>query len=147
GGKNGLDHVLWKAEATTTAHSAGVTFTYDSPDGEEGYPGQLRVSASYVLNDDNEFTITLAATTDKSTPVNLTNHCYWNLGGAGSGTILDEELMINADQYLPVDETLIPRGELAAVAGTPFDFRTPHKIGARMGELTNKPRGYDHCYV
>jgi aldose 1-epimerase len=99
------------------------------------------------LNNDNEFKITLAATTDKSTPVNLTNHCYWNLGGAGSGTILDEELVINADQYLPVNETLIPTGELAGVAGTPFDFRSPTKIGARIDQLTNKPRGYDNCYV
>lgn len=147
GGEKGLDRVLWKAEPVTTIDSAGVTFIYDSPDGEEGYPGNLKVSASYVLNNDNEFAIKLAATTDKSTPVNLTNHCYWNLGGAGSGTILDEELMINADQYLPVEETLVPTGELASVAGTPFDFRTPHKIGTHIDQLTNKPRGYDHCYV
>jgi aldose 1-epimerase len=147
GGAKGLDRVLWKAKPVTTADSAGVTFTYDSPDGEEGYPGNLKVSASYVLNNDNELKITLAANTDKPTPVNLTNHCYWNLAGAGSGTILGEELTINADQYLPVDATLIPTGKLASVAGTPFDFLKPHKIGERIEQLTNKPRGYDHCYV
>jgi aldose 1-epimerase len=147
GGLNGLDRALWAAEEVRTVDSVGVNFIYESPDGEEGYPGNLRVVAGYVLNNNDELVITLTATTDKSTPVNLTNHCYWNLSGAGSGTILDHELVINAEKYLPVNEGLIPTGELADVAGTPFDFREPHKIGERIGELTNDPQGYDHCYV
>jgi aldose 1-epimerase len=147
GGKAGLDKVLWKAETYKTANSVGVTFVYDSPDGEEGYPGNLRVSASYLLNNNNELVMAFDATTDKPTPVNLTNHNYWNLAGAGSGTILDQELTINADKYLPVDAGLIPTGELAAVAGTPLDFRKPHKVGERIKELTNTPQGYDHCFV
>jgi aldose 1-epimerase len=147
GGKAGLDKALWKAEQFQTANSVGVTFVYDSPDGEEGYPGNLRVSASYLLNNDNELLMAFDATTDKPTPVNLTNHNYWNLAGAGKGTILDQELTINADKYLPVDAGLIPTGELADVAGTPLDFRQPHKVGERIKELTNTPQGYDHCFV
>jgi aldose 1-epimerase len=147
GGKAGLDKVLWKAEPIETDDSVGVKFVYDSPDGEEGYPGKLRVSASYVLDDDNELTMTFDATTDKPTPVNLTNHNYWNLSGAGSGTILDHQLTISADKYLPVDAGLIPTGELADVAGTPLDFRQPHQVGERIKELPNTPQGYDHCFV
>jgi aldose 1-epimerase len=147
GGENGLDRVLWTAEPIKTDDSVGVKFTYDSPDGEEGYPGKLQIVASYELNNDDELTMTMTATTDKPTPVNLTNHCYWNLGGAGSGTILEDELKVDADKYLPVDAGLIPTGELRDVAGTPFDFREPHKIGERIGELDNKPQGYDHCFV
>jgi aldose 1-epimerase len=147
GGNVGLDRVLWQAEPIEGFESAGIQFTYDSPDGEEGYPGNLRVTATYLLNNNNELVITLAARTDKATPVNLTNHTYWNLGGAGSGTILGHELTIHADQYLPVNEGLIPTGELADVAGTPFDFRQPHQIGERIGQLKNDPQGYDHCYV
>jgi aldose 1-epimerase len=147
GGHNGLDRVLWEAETFKSADSVGVTFVYDSRDGEEGYPGNLRVSASYLLNNENELEIVLTATSDKPTPVNLTNHCYWNLAGASSGTILDHVLMINADNYLAVDEGLIPTGDLVDVAGTPFDFRKPERIGARIRELNNKPQGYDHCFV
>jgi aldose 1-epimerase len=147
GGEKGLDRALWATEEVETVDSVGVNFIYESPDGEEGYPGNLRVVAGYVLNNENELVITLTATTDKPTPVNLTNHCYWNLSGAGSGTVLDHELVINAEKYLPVNEGLIPTGELADVAGTPFDFREAHQIGERIGQLTNKPQGYDHCYV
>jgi aldose 1-epimerase len=147
GGKAGFDKVLWKAETFETANSVGVTFVHDSADGEEGYPGNLRASASYLLNNDNELVMAFDATTDKPTPVNLTNHNYWNLAGAGKGTILDQELTINADKYLPVDAGLIPTGELANVAGTPLDFRQPHKVGERIKQLTNTPQGYDHCFV
>jgi aldose 1-epimerase len=147
GGEKGLDRVLWSTEPHETVDSIGVTFVYESPDGEEGYPGKLRVVAQYVLNNENELVATLSATTDKPTPVNLTNHCYWNLSGAGSGTILGHELVINAEKYLPVDDGLIPTGERADVAGTPLDFREPHKIGERIGQLTNDPQGYDHCFV
>ena len=124
-----------------------MNFIYESPDGEEGYPGKLRVVAGYELNNDDELVITLTATTDKPTPVNLTNHCYWNLSGAGEGTILDHELVINADKYVAVNKELIPTGELLDVAGTPLDFREPRAIGARIRELDNKPQGYDHCFV
>ncbi|HEY3394184.1 MAG TPA: aldose epimerase family protein [Lacipirellulaceae bacterium] len=147
GGEKGLDKVLWKAEPMQTDDAVGVKFTYDSPDGEEGYPGKLSIAATYVLNNNDELVITFDATSDKPTPVNLTNHNYWNLSGAGSGTILDHELTINADKYLPVDEGLIPTGELADVAGTPLDFRQPHKVGERIKQLTNTPQGYDHCFV
>jgi aldose 1-epimerase len=147
GGMNGLDRVLWQAETFETIDAVGVTFTYNSPDGEGGYPGNLRIAATYLVNNDNEIITRLTATTDTPTPVNLTNHCYWNLSGAGEGTILDHELMINADKYLPVDKGLIPTGELRDVAGTPFDFRKPQKIGARIRELDNQPQGYDHCFV
>jgi aldose 1-epimerase len=147
GGEVGLDRVLWQAEPIEGFESGGIQFTYDSPDGEEGYPGNLRVTATYVVNNDNELVISLMATTDKPTPVNLTNHAYWNLGGAGSGTILGHELTIHADKYLPVNEGLIPTGELADVAGTPFDLRQPHQVGERIGQLKNNPQGYDHCYV
>jgi aldose 1-epimerase len=152
GGRNGLDRVLWTAETIETADSVGVTFRYESPDGEEGYPGNLRVTAEYALTNDNELRVTLSATTDKPTPVNLTNHCYWNLAGAplgqsDIGTILDHEVMINADQYLAVDKTQMPTGDIVNVAGTPLDFRQPERIGARIKQLNTTPQGYDHCYV
>ncbi len=147
GGKAGLDKVLWEAEPIESTESVGIRFTYTSPDGEEGYPGNLRIVTTYIINNNNELKITFDATTDKPTPVNLTNHNYWNLAGAGNGTILDQELTINADKYLPVDAGLIPTGELADVAGTPLDFRKPRKVGERIKELTNTPQGYDHCFV
>jgi aldose 1-epimerase len=138
---------MWQAKELKTADAVGIQFTRRSPAGEEGYPGNVDVSVTYSLTNGNELKVEFAATTDAPTPVNLTNHNYWNLGGAGSGDILDHELTILADKYLPVDDGLIPTGELAAVEGTPLDFRTPHKIGERIKQIKADPVGYDHCYV
>jgi aldose 1-epimerase len=150
GGIKGFDAVVWKAEEVKTADAVGVKFSYTSKDGEEGYPGTLQVTATYTLTSANEMRIDYTATTDKPTVLNLTNHCYWNLGGAGSGKILEHQLTINADKYLPIDATSIPTGELADVKGTAMDFTTPHAIGERIEELKKPPhqtKGYDHCYV
>lgn len=151
GGKVGFDAVVWKAEEVKTPNSTGVKFNYVSKDGEEGYPGQLDTTVTYTLTNDDALEIQYEAKAiDKPTVVNLTNHCYWNLGGANSGDILKHELMIAADKYLPIDATSIPTGELADVAGTPMDFTTATPIGSRIDELKKEPhttKGYDHCYV
>ena len=147
GGVKGFDAVMWKGEPVRNSDGAGIKFTRTSPDGEEGYPGNLDTTVTYTLTDDNELRIDYEAKTDKPTVINLTNHTYWNLGGQGSSQILGEELLLNADKYIPVDADSIPTGELADVEGTPFDFRTMHAIGDKIGELTNTPQGYDHCYV
>src|SRR5262249_19673774 len=128
----------------------GVLLSYTSPDGEEGYPGKLATSVTYTLSDRNELSFEYYATTDKPTPVNLTQHSYFNLAGAGTRDVLDHQLLIEADRYTPVDETLIPLGTLAPVSGTPFDFRKPFAIGARIGEKDEqlvRGRGYDHNFV
>lgn len=150
GGVKGFDTVMWKGEQVETADGAGVKFTYTSADGEEGYPGQLDVTVTYLLTNNDELRIDYWAKTDKPTVVNLTNHNYWNLGGQGSGQILGHELMLNCDKYLPIDATSIPTGEVADVAETPFDFREPHAIGDQINKLKQDPhttKGYDHCYV
>jgi aldose 1-epimerase len=148
GGVRGFNKVVWHGEPVTDEDgSTGVRFTYVSPDGEEGYPGTLKTTVVYTLTDRDELKIEYTAQTDKATPVNLTNHCYWNL--AGEGDILDHVLTLNCDRYIPVDEELIPTGELKPVAGTPMDFTEPTKIGARIAEVKgdNPQGGYDHCYV
>ncbi|HMC65282.1 MAG TPA: aldose epimerase family protein, partial [Gemmataceae bacterium] len=150
GGRKGFDGVLWKAEPVTAPDSVGVKFSHTSPDGDEGYPGKLDATVTFTLNNANALRIDYTAATDKPTVVNLTNHAYWNLAGAGSGNILGHELTLAADKYLPIDDTSIPTGELAPVKGTPFDFTSTHPIGERIAELKKDPhktKGYDHCYV
>jgi aldose 1-epimerase len=144
GGFRGFDKRMWKVEPVESDIPA-VRFSRLSPDGEEGYPGNLFVSVTFSLNDDNELRISYEATTDKTTIINLTNHSYFNL--AGGGTILDHILMLHADAYTPVDATLIPTGEIKPVAGTPWDFLNPTPIGFHLKETGGKPVGYDHNFV
>jgi len=150
GGIKGFDKVLWDARRVKRPGAVGVEFTYTSPNGEEGYPGNLKATVTYVLTDDNELRVEFKATTDKPTIVNLVHHSYWNLTGDPNNTILDHELMLAADHFLPVDEGLIPTGELRPVKGAPFDFTKPTKIGARINaddEQLKRGNGYDHCWV
>jgi len=142
GGITGFDKQFWNAELIA---DASLRFVYTSKDGEEGYPGNLSVQVTYTLSDDNELIIEYAAQTDKTTVVNLTNHSYFNL--AGSGLILDHQLYLNADSYTPVNDQLIPTGEIASVNGTPLDFRSPRPIGERIAAFAKNPGGYDHNFV
>jgi aldose 1-epimerase len=144
GGPEGFDRVLWQAHV----EGRGLHLAYRSPDGDQGYPGNLDVTAVYTLTDDNELVVRFRAVTDKATPVNLTQHSYFNL--AGGGDVHGHELTLDASAYLPVDAGLIPSGELAPVAATPFDFRQPQAIGARIDEANEQLQrggGYDHCFV
>ena len=146
GGIVGFDKAVWSAQPLSAG--IGVVFTHTSPDGDEGYPGTLKVRVTYTLTERNELMVDYRASTDKATPVNLTQHSYFNL--AGSGDILSHELAVQADRYTPVDSTLIPTGELASVEGTPFDFRKPMAIGARIEqphEQLKFGQGYDHNFV
>jgi aldose 1-epimerase len=147
GGLKGFDKVVWAAEETPAQDGVAVRFTYLSKDGEEGYPGNCKVEVIYTLTDQNELRLDYTVTTDKDTPVNVTNHSYWNLAGAENGGILNHLLLLNADRFTPVDDTLIPTGELKPVAGTPMDFRSPHAIGERIRQVGGNPVGYDHNYV
>ncbi|WP_210520030.1 aldose epimerase family protein [Hymenobacter terricola] len=144
GGKIGYDQVIWQAEPGTSADGQTLTLKYLSKDGEEGYPGNLNVTVVYTLTNDNALKIDYTATTDKATPINLTNHAYFNLNHGAGKDILGHEVTIPADRYTVVDAGLIPTGELKPVKGTPFDFTAPHAIGERIAQV---PGGYDHNWV
>jgi len=146
GGLRGFDKAVWTA-MVVPGEAPAVKFSYHSADGEEGYPGNCDVSVVYSIANGNELRLDYTVTTDRDTPVNVTNHSYFNLGGPERGNILGHVLMLNADRFTPVDSTLIPTGELRSVEGTPMDFRTPTAIGARIAQVGGHPVGYDHNYV
>ncbi len=150
GGIVGFDKVVWRAESFEKADAVGLAFSYTSVDKEEGYPGTLEVRITYTLTNNNELVFEYEASTDKATPVNLTQHTYFNLAGHDAGDILAHNLMLNADSFTPVDETLIPTGEIRSVVDTPFDFIEPAPIGARIINDSEQIRfglGYDHNFV
>lgn len=146
GGNKGFASVVWDGKALPSRDGeSAVAFTYLSKDGEEGYPGNLEVKVTYTLTDRNELRLDYEAATDKATPVNLTNHAYFNL--AGEGKVLDHILWLAAEKYTPTDDGLIPTGEIASVRGTPLDFTTPTRVGDRIEQLKPKLNGYDHNFV
>jgi aldose 1-epimerase len=143
-----FNKVVWDGEALKG--KAGVTYTYLSKDGDDGFPGNAKIKVTYTLTNDNELVIDYEATTDKATPINLSQHSYFNLAGEGTGDILNHELMLNADRFTPVDKNLIPTGELRPVKGTPLDFTTSTKVGARIDDSYDQMvlgHGYDHNWV
>jgi len=144
GGDQGFNRRAWSGKTINLESAVGVVLQLVSPDGQENYPGTLTVDVTYSLTENSELRIDYKATTDKTTVLNLTNHCYWNLAGAGQGSILEHQLTLDCDNYLPVDETLIPTGETATVAKTPMDFTSAQPIGSRIEKVSG---GYDHCYV
>ncbi len=144
GGARGFDKVLWAAETGTSPDGPMLTLTYVSPDGEEGYPGTLRLTVVYTLTHANALRIAYSATTDRATPLNLTHHAYFNLHHGAAPDALGHELVLAAERFAVVAADLIPTGELRTVAGTPMDFRTPRAIGARIGQVSG---GYDHNWV
>ncbi len=146
GGRIGFDKKIWKAEPMTSPDGPSVKFSLTSPDGEEGYPGEVHATVTYSLTNKNELKLDYTATSTKATPINLTNHSYFNLSG-GPANIAQHELTLNADRYTPTDETLIPLGEVKSIKGTPLDFTTPHAIGVRFAEMPKFIGGYDHNYV
>jgi aldose 1-epimerase len=145
GGKKGLDKAVWQAEVASQKDQASVSFFYISPDGDQGYPGNLAIKTIYTLTAANELKVSFQAETDQATPVDLTNHAYWNLAGAGCGTVLDHVLQIFSDRYVVTDKALLPTGQIAEVKGTPFDFREAHAIGERIKDTAIG--GYDLCYL
>jgi aldose 1-epimerase len=150
GGPAGWHSVVWESEILKDSKVPAVKFTYVSPDMEEGFPGTVTASITYTWTDNNEIVMDYVCTTDKKTVVNITNHAYFNLHGAGNGEILDHVLTIKASAFTPVDSVMIPTGEIRNVAGTPFDFTTPHTIGERIGDKYDQlilGRGYDHNFV
>ena len=150
GGIKGFDKVVWTPAPTTTRNAASLSLTYLSTDGEEGYPGNLNVKVVYTLTNKNELRIDYSATTDKDTVINLTHHSYFNLAGEGNGDILNHQLTLKANRFLPTDATSIPTGELRSVGGNPFDFVTAHAIGERINQNDQQLQfgnGYDHNWV
>jgi aldose 1-epimerase len=146
GGTTGFDKQLWKVDRKESSPPS-ITFSRVSPDGEDGYPGTLNVNVTFTLTEKNQLRISYRATTDKPTIINLTNHTYYNLAGAGNGTILDHVVTLHADAFTPVDSTLIPTGIIQKVAGTPWDFRTAKPIGKDIKAVGGNPVGYDHNFV
>jgi aldose 1-epimerase len=148
GGLKAFDKRVWAARPSDSPDGPRLELTYLSPDGEEGFPGNLRVSVTYTLSPANELKIDYHATTDRPTPLNLTNPSYFNLAGAGGEPVLDHVVMIAADEYTPSDENLITTGQIATVHGTPLDFTTPHRLGERLQQMTGGPKvGYDNNFV
>lgn len=145
GGEKGLDKRVWRAQVASQKNQSNVSFFYLSQNGDQGYPGNLDIEVTYSLTTNNELKISFQANTDQATPVDLTNHAYWNLAGAGNGTVLNHVLQIFSDCYVVTDKELLATGQLAEVRGTPFDFRKPYRISERIQNTAIK--GYDVCYV
>jgi aldose 1-epimerase len=150
GGLRGFDKVVWECAPFERSGTGGVVLTHSSPDGDEGFPGALDVEVTYTLNERDELSVDYRATTDRPTVINLTQHSYFNLAANNSDDVLNHELMLSASRFTPVDETLIPLGPLAPVDGTPFDFRKPTRVGARIDDNSMQMQrggGYDHNFV